>query len=66
MLTSVPSRENTEPSSIPITPAPTIVSLFGIFFKFYIPVELTIFSSSIFMSPSEDGSDPVAIITLRV
>lgn len=63
-MTSVPILEYTYPISKPITPPPTTIIDFGIFFKSNAPVEVTTYYSSISKIPfgRVDGSLPVAII----
>ena len=59
-VTFDPNRDQTEPISKPIYPAPIITSSVGIFEKDKAPVDETIFFSSI-SSPGKDvGEDPVA------
>ena len=59
--TSAPSRDQTEPSSRPITPAPMTTMRLGTLPSSRAPVELTIFFSSISTPGSGVDSEPVAI-----
>src|SRR5438552_1995392 len=65
-MTSEPSRRHTEPSSRPITPAPTISSLPGTLSSDSAPVDDTMRVSSISMPFSRAMSEPVAITMLLV
>ena len=60
-VTSAPSRRQTEPSSSPITPAPTTMSFFGTLGRLSAPVEETTVFSSISTPGSLATSEPVAI-----
>ena len=60
-VTSAPSRRQTEPSSSPITPAPTTISFFGTLGRLKAPVEETTVFSSISTPGSFATSEPVAI-----
>ena len=60
-VTSAPSRRQTEPSSSPITPAPTTISVFGGLASASAPVEETIVFSSISTPGSRATSEPVAM-----
>ncbi len=60
-VTSEPSRRHTEPSSSPITPAPTTMSLFGAALRLKAPVEEMIVFSSISTPGSRATSEPVAM-----
>ena len=59
--TSLPRRRHTEPSSSPITPAPTTSSFFGTASSASAPVDETMRFSSISMPLSRATSEPVAI-----
>ena len=60
-VTSAPSRRHTEPSSSPITPAPTTSSRCGTLASDSAPVEDTMRFSSIVMPLRRATSEPVAI-----
>ena len=60
-VTSLPRRRHTEPSSSPITPAPTTSSLPGTFSSARAPVDDTMRFSSISMPFSRATSEPVAM-----
>ena len=60
-VTCAPSRRHTEPSSRPITPAPTTISRCGTWASDSAPVELTTRSSSISTPLSGATSEPVAM-----
>ena len=60
-VTSAPSRRHTEPSSSPITPAPTTSSRSGTLSSTSAPVEDTMRFSSISMPLSRATSEPVAM-----
>ena len=62
--TSLPSRRQTEPSSSPITPAPTTSSRFGTLGSVSAPVEETTVRSSMAMPGSLATSEPVAMTML--
>ena len=59
--TSEPSRRHTEPSSSPMTPAPTTSMRLGTFASDSAPVEETTAFSSMSMPGSFATSDPVAM-----
>jgi len=59
--TSAPRRDQTEPSSTPITPPPTTTSFFGTLWKLMAWSEETIVSPSNFMNGSSTGVEPVAM-----
>ena len=65
-VTSAPSRCHTEPSSSPITPAPTTNSLPGTLSSASAPVDDTMRFSSISMPFSRATSEPVAITMFLV
>ena len=60
-VTSAPRRRQTEPSSSPITPAPTTISFLGTLGRLSAPVEETTSFSSISTPGSFATSEPVAI-----
>ena len=64
--TSDPSRRHTEPSSSPITPAPTTSMRFGTWGSASAPVDDTMVSSSISMPGNRATSEPVAMTMLLV
>ena len=61
-VTSLPSRLHTEPSSSPITPAPTTSNRLGTSFSAMAPVEETICFSSMVTPGSGATSEPVAMM----
>ena len=61
-VTSLPSRFQTEPSSSPITPAPTTSSFLGTAVSDSAPVEETICFSSMVTPGSGATSEPVAMM----
>ncbi len=65
-VTSAPSRRHTEPSSRPITPAPTTSSLPGTVSSVSAPVDETICFSSMVTPRSGATSEPVAMTMLLV
>ena len=65
-VTCAPRRRHTEPSSSPITPAPTTSSFFGTFSSASAPVDDTMRFSSISMPFSRATSEPVAITMFLV
>ena len=64
--TSEPSRRHTEPSSSPITPAPTTSRRLGTFGSESAPVDETMFTSSMLTPGSFATSEPVAMTMLLV
>ncbi len=60
-VTSAPSRRQTEPSSRPITPAPTTIIFFGTLGRLSAPVEETTVFSSISTPGRRATSEPVAM-----
>ncbi len=64
-VTCVPSRRQTEPSSMPTTPAPMTTKDFGISGNDNAPSESTMRSWSTGTPGRGVGSDPVAITMLR-
>ena len=65
-VTSEPSRRQTEPSSRPITPAPTTSRRLGTFGSDSAPVDETIAASSMLTPGSLATSEPVAMTMLLV
>ena len=61
IVTSEPSRFQTEPSSSPIAPAPTTTSFFGASAKVSASVLLTIVFPSNFANGNSTGALPVAM-----
>ena len=60
-VTFAPSLLHTDPSSRPMTPAPTTTRCFGTFSKLNAPVDVTICFSSMSMPLSRAASEPVAM-----
>ncbi len=63
MVTSLPSRFHTLPSSRPITPAPITPNRFGTTSKSSAPALSTMSFPSNFANGSSIGTEPVAMIT---